>query len=426
MSNIIIKRLITFLVQNDIYMMFETCWILINVSYVNKGEEMIVEDEDNLKNILKFIIKAKEDEEMLHHALWLLKNLNCGNDLKAKKFFIDNYIIDFIEIIYDSYHSNDIIVDDMINFLFNFKNAISINGKEFYKCIPILSNIITTSLNVTLRYQALRALLNIINKNCHQKEFIDELIAKNIHLIVIEMYTKIAQLTSDIDIKDNFKIMCIKVIGNMIFGDDVQTQILINANVFDFVNLVLTENNIILLKNGMWCLSNLGLGTIGQVATLLKSNVMERIIQIGINTYDRITNHQYNDMLEEDYLKDLYRETCFSIINVTINSSFQMISSFINIQNCASIYLICFGLELFSDHEELILQILVAIRKIVEMEDSIDISMSDSSYISILTNNCDIKSKLDRLQTNSNEKIADSAEEIYQFIFVEKQTDIII
>ena len=52
--------------------------------------------------------------------------------------------------------------------------------------------------------------------------------------------------------------------------------------------------------------------------------------------------------------------------------------------------------------------------------------MSDTSYMSILTNNCDIKSKLDRLQTNSNETIANAAEETYEFIFDENQTDIVI
>ena len=225
---------------------------------------------------------------------------------------------------------------------------------------------------------------------------------------------------------ENIQMICVKFIGNMLFGDDVQVQILINANVIDFLKLVLKENNVVLLKNAVWCVANIAFGPVGQIATLLKAGIIETIIQIGINSFDGITNHQYNDMKEENYLKDLLRETCFSLANVIVNSSFQMITSFINIQNCASIYLICFGLELFSDNENLTLQILEAIKKIVKTEDSNDISMSDTSYISILTNNCDIKSKLDRLQTNSNEKIANAAEETYEFIFDENQTDIVI
>ena len=115
MSNYLIKRLITFLVNNnDLYLMFEACWVLINVAYVNKGGEMIAEDEDNLNNILKFIIRAKEDEDILHNALWLLKNLNSSSK-KAKQFFFDNYILDFFEIIYDSYPTSDIIIDDILS-----------------------------------------------------------------------------------------------------------------------------------------------------------------------------------------------------------------------------------------------------------------------------------------------------------------------
>ena len=426
MSNYLIKRLITFLVNNnDLYLMFEACWVLINVAYVNKGGEMIAEDEDNLNNILKFIIRAKEDEDILHNALWLLKNLNSSSK-KAKQFFFDNYILDFFEIIYDSYPTSDIIIDDIIILLNNLNRLFKGEGKEFFKFIPILTNIITTSLNITLKYKALNSLFLLSNRGCNVKEFIDELIAKNAHLIVIEMYTKITQLTNDIDMMENIQMICVKFIGNMLFGDDVQVQILINANVIDFLKLVLKENNVVLLKNAVWCVANIAFGPVGQIATLLKAGIIETIIQIGINSFDGITNHQYNDMKEENYLKDLLRETCFSLANVIVNSSFQMITSFINIQNCASIYLICFGLELFSDNENLTLQILEAIKKIVKTEDSNDISMSDTSYISILTNNCDIKSKLDRLQTNSNEKIANAAEETYEFIFDENQTDIVI
>ena len=345
---------------------------------------------------------------------------------KAKQFFFDNYILDFFEIIYDSYPTSDIIIDDIIILLNNLNHLFKGEGKEFFKFIPILTNIITTSLNITLKYKALNSLFLLSNRGCNVKEFIDELIAKNVHLIVIEMYTKITQLTNDIDMMENIQMICVKFIGNMLFGDDVQVQILINANVIDFLKLVLKENNVVLLKNAAWCVANIAFGPVGQIATLLKAGIIETIIQIGINSFDGITNHQYNDMKEENYLKDLLRETCFSLANVIVNSSFQMITSFINIQNCASIYLICFGLELFSDNENLTLQILEAIKKIVKTEDSNDISMSDTSYISILTNNCDIKSKLDRLQTNSNEKIANAAEETYEFIFDENQTDIVI
>ena len=86
--------------------------------------------------------------------------------------------------------------------------------------------------------------------------------------------------------------------------------------------------------------------------------------------------------------------------------------------------MICFGLELFSDNQEVIVQILDAIKKLIAIEDQIDYSLNDSSYTSIIINNCDIKSKLDLLQRNQNEKIADYADELYDYIFKDNQNDI--
>ena len=66
-----LSKLCSFLSNNNIdkCFEFEVCWILINIAFNNNGEEKIVHNEKNLKNILNFLVFVKNDKILLYHAL---------------------------------------------------------------------------------------------------------------------------------------------------------------------------------------------------------------------------------------------------------------------------------------------------------------------------------------------------------------------
>ena len=131
-----------------------------------------------------------------------------------------------------------------------------------------------------------------------------------------------------------------------------------------------------------------------------------------------IVNRRYESDKDRLLLLDVFKEIIFMSSLTIFGTLFDMLLPFLNYKNCSVISFLCLGLELFSDNEQLILDSLKALHKVMAVEHASDVSMNDVSYINILINS-NIKEKLEKLQLSPNEKIADKSSEFYDELFEE-------
>lgn len=412
-----LSKLCSFLSNNNIdkCFEFEVCWILINIAFNNNGEEKIVHNEKNLKNILNFLVFVKNDKILLYHALWLIKNLTA-TFVFPKQFFIENSIFDIFEIIFDIYKFDEEIVEFLSACICNLCKYTSFPeyNEQYKKAIPIIGTVIT----ITTKFYYFNIGLYVLFKFSLNEKLIDCLIANQIHTKIFDLYPKLDKFWSSPMEQEQLSLFCVKIIGNLLYGDYVQVQILINAGVVQFLNKLLEESNLKILKNTIWGICNIASGAFGQISFLFKEKTVFYVIQIGIDIYEMIVNRRYESEKDRLLLLDVFKEIIFMSSLTIFGTLFDMLLPFLNYKNCSVISFLCLGLELFSDNEQLILDSLKALHKVMAVEHASDLSMNDVSYINILINS-NIKEKLEKLQLSPNEKIADKSSEFYDELFEE-------
>lgn len=408
----IIQRLCLLLAQNtnDNQFLFTICLILINISYTMFGEELIISMESNLRYIMNFLNNIRGNRDMVEYAIILIKDLT-RNFPTSKKFFLDNCIFTTYQSIYNTFQFDNQIIEVLITSICNLCSYSSFPDYDihFEKIIPITSSILLSS-----DYYYLYMGLYILNKLSCRFSLIDHIIECQIHLKIFQLYSKIETMNFNVEKKEKIKVFCIKIIGNILYGDSVHTQVMINSNVIDFLNSVLKENNLRILKNAIWSIYNIANNSFGQIKTLFDKDTVYYVLQIGVNIYEVLENNDYNPDKRE-LLLEVFKEVCFLITSTLCGSLFSMLVPFIKYKNNSLIKIICLGLEIFQNDEDLVVSIIDGIHKIIAIDYSINDS-NQTSYVELLFQ-FGVKEKMQLLIQNSNIKIQEKAEELFEMLF---------
>lgn len=408
----IIQRLCLLLAQNtnDNQFLFTICLILINISYTMFGEELIISMESNLRYIMNFLNNIRGNRDMVEYAIILIKDLT-RNFPTSKKFFLDNCIFTTYQSIYNTFQFDNQIIEVLITSICNLCSYSSFPDYDihFEKIIPVTSSILLSS-----DYYYLHMGLYILNKLSCRFSLIDHIIECQIHLKIFQLYSKIETMNFNVEKKEKIKVFCIKIIGNILYGDSVHTQVMINSNVIDFLNSVLKENNLRILKNAIWSIYNIANNSFGQIKTLFDKDTVYYVLQIGVNIYEVLENNDYNPDKRE-LLLEVFKEVCFLITSTLCGSLFSMLVPFIKYKNNSLIKIICLGLEIFQNDEDLVVSIIDGIHKIIAIDYSINDS-NQTSYVELLFQ-FGVKEKMQLLIQNSNIKIQEKAEELFEMLF---------
>ena len=67
----------------------------------------------------------------------------------------------------------------------------------------------------------------------------------------------------------------LRTIGNVLAGDDAQTQQCIDLNVMQYLCNLLTSTNLAIVKESAWCLSNITAGTYEQIQVSVETHCEE-------------------------------------------------------------------------------------------------------------------------------------------------------
>ena len=422
---------------------YEILIILINITYTKQGEILFGEDEKVIKNISTFLVNNKNDVKLLYLGIFLIKHITYKNPLV--KQILQNYkIISFFEEIYEKYILDSNFMENLIKCLGHFIDSRFDKNKNILCSIKIIKS----QLNKNTPIDLLEKYVHILYNLCFYKDpvIIKKMIDEDIYKILINIFPFDDNIISKLNINQNMnlkyindedfydieiakkilrqlRLLILKILGNLFSLEEVlYTQKIIDYNISIFLNKVLKFTDIKIIKNAFYCISNICLGSYGQISNLYNNNTIIIALNVAKNIYETIIskNQFINNLLKEDFICAL-REIDYSFSYLIINSLFEKLIPIIKYDNYIIIHLLLKGIQLFEDNyqeKKLLSFILKAISKLLQYEKSNedDTKEENINLIDLLGKN-GFKEILEKLQTNSDEDIVDDAEKIFDEFF---------
>ena len=336
------EGLCNLLFDKDFQVKYEVSWCLINIPLFPKVIENKLYSEENLNNILNFILNC--DEQFFCIVIYILRNYS--NNDSNKIFFIHNGALKKAIDIISNDMNNEFLIKHSIKF---FRNIIKVLNKypneidNLISLIPLLQKIIKNCINHPLKnendYISLLESLEEFSKYNYKK--INNLIMNdNFSKTIIDFFKQL---------NDNeIKLKTFYIILNMLSYDESFTELLLDEGLCQLIKQLLYEfkfNNLKFLANIILAISNIASGTISQIELLNIEEIFEDIIEIG-KFY--IENYNSNN----HYFKIVIRECIYSLCNAINGGTDGIKQSIIIFQDCFIINILFFGLKEFNFKKE--------------------------------------------------------------------------
>lgn len=78
----------------------------------------------------------------------------------------------------------------------------------------------------------------------------------------------------------------LRAVGNIVTGDDVQTQVILNCNALPCISHLLSSPMDTIKKEACWTISNIAAGNRQQIQAVIDANIFPMLINIMMQTVD--------------------------------------------------------------------------------------------------------------------------------------------
>ena len=438
--------------KNNKKLSYDILYILINIGFNNKGEQLFCSNEKIILNLATFLGKNKNDSYLLKNGIWLIRNII--NNFEICKLFLNFDIINFFEEIYErNLLDNDfmkriiLILRQLIKYkLFLKENKIDDDPTSLLPSIKIIKTQLRPNISSDLLFHYIYSLLELASFNSAEVYY--EMINNKIHKEIMNLYPLIIDHIKELNIKireyepninnnifnqkdkydeykkdlDNYNqivLVMLKILGKIMSKEDgILTQILLDSGIAQFLNRALQTTNVRIIKNVSFCISNICAGTCGQVGNLLENNTLIELIKVGKYIYEAL---DYNYNIDNEYYKtliDAFREINYVFSLAISNSLYEKFVPIARYDNYTVVLILVKGLKIlnYQDLKILIDLILKAIYKLILYDDE---KKKDNNYISfkeVMETN-GVREYIEILISNKDEEIASEANKLYNSFF---------
>ena len=445
-------------------------YILVNVGYTQKGENLFTLDEKIILNIAIFLGNNKNEKTLLYNGLWLIKNISFNEKVCA--IFLKYNILEFFEEIYERHLLDNDFMKNLMNCMKNFiayvinKHKIKKN-KDFLcllPCIKIIRTQIRPNYSADLLFNYIYKLYEIAcfnssdvyyemtnckiqneimniypiiiqyieelknNINIYEKEYKNTI--NNVNNEQDKQYQKYKKDLKDLETYKQICLVILKILGKLMSLDDgILTQTLINSGIASFLKIVLQSHEVRVIKNAAFCISNICAGTCGQIGDLINNNTLLELIKVSKNIYDALNYSENNKNENFSELKDALREINY-VFSLTIeNSIYEKLVPLVRYNNYTIVLVLLKGLNLlnYKDDVDLFSNILESLYKLIVFDrtEKIDDTINNVlSFTEVMERN-GLKETLEKLQLIKNKIIANQAHRIYDALYnnLEEEND---
>ena len=439
----ILTALINLLQKNNPKLSYTILQILINVTYLDEGEILFGPDKNILYKLATFLGNNKFERELLYNGLWLIRHITHKNS-EVRLNLLNYQFMEFLNEIYIKYICDNDVMDQMICCISNLIKCQFKDNINHYLCII---KIIKSQLNPIFAIDKInRNVCIIFNLTSLNSEIIDnEIIENNIHkdlmnifpLFLLPQYYNNSTISSKIknfseNEKEKYKILAIyilRIFGKICSLDEKNfplTQKLIKDNISDFYRKVLLIEDLKIIKNVAFSMSNICSGNYGEISSLYDSGALLELINVAKNIYDALSGNYNFDSEKIKELKEAFSEINY-VLSLTLNNSlYEKIIPYVIYKNGIYIQCLLKAMQLYNDNKVLTRYCISAIRKlaiyaqtnddffiVIKGKDNSEIKMSFYEF----GDKNGMKEIIGGLQLSPDEKIADKADELYDEIY---------
>lgn len=425
--------------KNNNKLSYEILYILTIISYTDKGELLFGQEEKVIFNISSFLGNNRKDINLLNKGILLIKNITNKNSF-VKKALQKYNIISFFNEIYEKYIFEKNFMNNLIICLGHFIKS-RFGDNNILCSIKIIKSQLYLNLpaETLFRYVYILYELSYYNKPEVFETMIKYQIQKDfMNIYPFEENNKENKINEQDKIenkeeKENnyprkLRLIIIKLLGKiMSSNNDSITRKVMESGISKFLNKLFQSTDIKIIKNTFYCLSNICAGTCGQLLDLYINFTINEAFKVAEYIYETLdTNNKFLiSLINDDYIKT-FREINYIISLVIINSLYDQIMPYARNHNFVIVKILIKGIKIFSENyidknKTVISLILNAISKLNsfimnEGEEEI-IKYNNNIIFSEFLEQNGFKEILEKLETNSDENIADLAEGLYDEIY---------
>jgi len=192
----------------------------------------------------------------------------------------------------------------------------------------------------------------------------------------------------------------LRMVGNIVTGDDVQTQIIINVSVLPCLLALLSSPRKGIRKEACWTISNITAGNRSQVQAVIDAQIIPRLVNLL----------QHSDF-------DIKKEAAWALSNATSCGSPEQIRYLVD---CRIIEPMC---ELLTNTDARIILVgLEALENILKVGEKDSKETGINEYASIVEE-CHGLDKLEQLQNHQNQEIYEKSVNILETYFAAEEED---
>nr|UXY86904.1 importin alpha [Cryptomonas paramecium] len=240
---------------------FEIVWILTNIaSGTNEQTSAVV--KSGAIPILATLIQH-ENENLKEQAMWALGNI-AGDSHKHRDLVLNNHVLDII--------LREISLTTQVSFLRIATWTLS----NFCRGKPRPSLKYIKNILIALKKIIFSEDTEILSDSCWALSYISE---EKIELVTESgILQRIIELLTHSDFE--VQTPALRTIGNIVSGDDTQTQLVLNCSILPCLLILLNSPKKAIKKEACWTLSNIAAGNSYQIQALIDNGFFPILVYI--------------------------------------------------------------------------------------------------------------------------------------------------
>eukprot|EP01133_Synstelium_polycarpum_P007039 gene7039-8184_t len=263
----VVPRLL-FLVQSseNENIQYEAAWALTNIASGTREQTMVLV---NLGAIPVFVgLLNSPYKKVCEQVLWCIGNIS-GDSPQLRDLVLQNKVITNVQKLVNRYRTELSLIKNVAWTLSNFSRGKPPPSQEYVKLyLPFLAELAKSTTDVELLTDTLWSFAFLSDTT--DDKLSDYIISLGIVPLMIDNLTG----------KDTTVLVpSLRTIGNILSGNDVQTQIILNHGVLKHFEVLAKHPKVSIRKEVFWSLSNITSGTRAQIQQVIESNILPGIIQ---------------------------------------------------------------------------------------------------------------------------------------------------